>query len=157
MDKNPKHLESISCCFAKEYKEMPAFEFLPGHKNILLHIPEQITAMKTATEKTPLLKLKPSACSKKSDKVCSDQEVKSGLTKQLSNFTVKIGFNLPEDSISESNILYFVRGSEQDAYLYKCKFSCPFCDKVIPLQYKTFWTSSNVTTHLKSHMIAAED
>lgn len=128
--RNRKLLDNLKCCFAKEYQEQAEFEFLPGHKNILLNIPGQISEMKSTVKNNTSSKSKPAEiCNQTPKQMIPDSEVKRRLVKNLFGFAVKIGFELPEDSISESNILFFARGSEEDEFLYKCKFSCPLCEK----------------------------
>lgn len=67
-------------------------------------------------------------------------------------YSEKAGQQFPDGVISENNIHDFERGMDEDNYLCKCRFSCPFCERTIPIVHKTFWMSSNVTQHLKMHI-----
>lgn len=153
INKNRCHLDKLNCCFAKEYREQTHFEFLPGHKNILLNIPEQIVQLKHGQNNKS--RAKPSS-SQPNAKTFTESEVKSRLVTNLLTFTVKNGFPSSDAAISELNIRDFRCCAEEEDSIYKCKFSCPFCPKVFPIRFKTYWTSSNVTTHLKKHINISE-
>lgn len=143
IQKNRKNVDSLQCCFAKDYQEQDKFEFLPGHKSIILNIPEQIERMKgMKSQHTTHNKQKPT----------SERECKSRLLKNLLRFTAKNGLELDKDLISEVNIKEFSCGPQGADYQYKCEFSCPFCDRTMPMKFTSYWTSSNVTTHLKEHI-----
>lgn len=149
INKDRSLLASLNCCYAKYYQAQQKFEFIPGHKNVLLTLPSKVAEMKEAMKKDGKAKNNP-VTNKEAN--ITEEDAKLHLITKLQIYMNKLGFDLPkEDSISESNILEFARGTVNDDFVFKCKFSCLFCTKVVPLQYKTFWTSSNVTTHLKSH------
>lgn len=67
------------------------------------------------------------------------------------NNTAKKNCILPPGIISAKNIRNFERGTDGE-FVCKCKFACPFCSRVIPVKFKEFWMSSNITTHMKKHI-----
>lgn len=125
----------LECCYSTEYKAMIKFRFLPGHKAIILAIPNMLRSKKSS--------------------VLTDQELKSDLIKKLMSsmgmYARKVGISMPNDMLSESNICDFHRPNEKD-FVCQCRFSCPFCHKSFQLEYKTFWRSSNAWKHLKCHL-----
>lgn len=149
LNRNRKHFDSLQCCFAEEYRGQATFEFLPGHKSILLGIPQRIVEMNTAQNNKT--KRKPAEQTPTKNRK-TEAEAKSCLVQNLITFLEKNGVQLPFNPIADSNLRDFCSGSEEAEYVYKCNFSCPFCEKLIPVRFKTFWTSSNVTVHLKKHL-----
>lgn len=142
MEHRSTWIDDIRCCKSEEYKKQTTFHFLPGHKTILLAIPEQIKQMSGAKQTTKV--------SKKKDR--SDEELKQNLISNLVNYMKNNQFMLPDGILSENNIREFVRASEIEDFVCKCRFVCPFCPKTFPLTFKTFWMSSNLTNHLKHHI-----
>lgn len=140
-------LKDFQCCANEIYKNQETFRFLPGHRAIIMSIPSQIDSMKqekakrSEAKKTPQTKSQPNSM--------SDNELKSSLVTKCVEYIAKNGVILQEGLLTDSNIIDFER---IDDYV-KCRFSCPFCDKVISVNYIKYWKSSNVTTHLKAHVM----
>lgn len=128
------------------------FKFLPGHKTLILNISDIIKAMDDCDNKIRKVCSKEKALKKSLD----DVQLKKQLITNLLKYSGKIGFQLPSETITESNISNFERGAEGSNYVCKCRFICPFCPKVFPLAFKTFWQSSNVSAHLKSHISSVD-
>lgn len=135
---------------------MQPFGFLPGHRSIILNIPNQIVAMREEKERNhhgnPRSSTQNSRTNKfDAKKALSDQCLKSKLISNLGNFIQKQPeCNIP-NLIKDVHIEDFQRGANTDNYVCKCKFICPFCEKKIPAIFKHFWQSSNICSHLKSH------
>lgn len=68
------------------------------------------------------------------------------------NYMDKIGCPLEVGLLNDDQIQHFERGSVDDTFVCKCRFQCPFCEQTVPIVYRNFWMSSNITQHLKSHM-----
>lgn len=155
LNTNRQIISELKCCHTAWYQNMENFIFLPGHKSIILSLPDQIKAM---TEKT-MEKTNPISKSKR-NKVQSDEELINHLVSNLQEFTKnqaeKAGFEMTTEVISPINIHHFERTSNTDSFVAKCRFSCPFCSKSYAVAYKKFWMSSNVTTHLKMHICAIQ-
>lgn len=133
---------NLDCCFSEEYKNKENFEFLPGHESVILRIPGLIEESR---------KNKPSKLKNLSKNTSrTKEELIDLLINNLLKYSGKQGFQFPEGSISQLNIRE-VEGDVEHGNI-KCKFSCPFCPKIIPIKYKSFWESSNITSHLKSHI-----
>lgn len=79
----------------------------------------------------------------------SDQTKKEQLISNLNKYCIKHKLMLPVGIITVKNLLEYEAGEHGQA---KCLFSCPFCDKRVPLTYELHWKSANVTTHLKRHI-----
>lgn len=136
-------ISDLSCCHSEDYKKQTTFHFLPGHKSILRGIADQIKQMnelkKTATE------------AKGKKKELTDDELKEKLISNLVKNAAKKDCILPPGIITTKNIRNFDRDTGGE-FVCKCKFACPFCSRVIPVQFKEFWMSSNITSHMKKHI-----
>lgn len=122
-------IENLDCCYSEEYKKLNEFRFLPGHKALILMIPDLIGVSKN---------------------VVTDHELKSSLIKKLMTACAKAGAKLPAGTISEANLLEFHRTTKEKDTVCQCTFSCPFCSKTYTIKYKTFWMTNNAWKHLKS-------
>lgn len=146
-------INELDCCQSEDYKKQTTFHFLPGHKTILLSMPEQIkqmTAAQHAHARTPAFVLE--SKTKMANKDQEDDQLMSKLISNLLAFMKKNQFALSNEIISANNIRDFVRGTTSDNFVCKCRFACPFCSKVFPVIFKKFWMQSNVTKHLRSHI-----
>lgn len=145
--KNRALTNDLKCCFKEQYQQPGDFAFMPGHIAMILGIPKRIKDMETSKKKS-----KVSLKVNQKNFQLTDSQLKEKLITALLNYSGKVGYQFPDKSISELNISDFERGSEESGFICKCRFTCSFCPKVIPLVYKSFWMSSNVTTHLKQHI-----
>lgn len=146
INQNRNILKDLHCCSNEIYKNQEKFHFLPGHRAVISTIPSQIDAMKDRKMKRISEAKKPPPPTVIS---MSEKELKSSLVTKFVRFIAKNGFDLQDGLLTESNIIEFNRG-ENDVM---CRFSCPFCVKVISLRYFKYWQTSNVTSHLKSHIL----
>lgn len=157
---NKQFIVKLNCCYDQHYKRLEVFAFLPGHRTTILGLPARIAQMKMQNmNNTPVNtpKDRTAAVSKISvKKSLPDMELQTNLIENLMKYSGKMGFQFPAGMISDANIRDFVRGSDEDNFVCKCKFSCPFCAKTFRLAYKEFWMSSNVTHHLKMHHVNIE-
>lgn len=141
-------ISQLDCCYKDHYKNLDVFEFLPGHKDLILSIPSLIEEMGHGG------KSRISAI--RNNMTFSDDQLKSKLIANLLSYTENIGLDVPDNAISEINIHDFRRGSDQDGFVCKCRLICPFCLKKFQLTYKTFWATSNLTKHFKDHITEIE-
>lgn len=139
-------INDLTCCQSEDYKKQASFQFLPGHKAIVLNIPEQIKQMngvqKVAANKERTV----------TNKDRTDDELKDKLISNLMMFMEKNNFALAPGMISSKNIHDFERATDSCDFVCKCRFGCPFCARVFPVKFKQFWMSSNIVKHLKSHI-----
>lgn len=136
--------------FKSQYDKQNVFHLLPGHKAIILGIPEQIKEYEIIeTEKK---KIKSSERPQR--KVVADDDLKKHLISNLVNYFSKINFALPENILSEQNLMDFER--DPNDIDYHCRFTCPFCEKILPISFKGYWRSGNITNHLKAHVIVEQ-
>lgn len=138
-------INDLTCCKSDEYKKQSIFRFLPGHRTMVLGIPEQIKQMRSV-----IPCVNQSATVAKKDR--TDNELKSKLISNVMAYMKKNNFSLPDELMSSENIRNFERGTALDDFVCKCKFVCPFCPKNFPITHKQFWMSSNLTKHLKNHI-----
>lgn len=142
-------INNLKCCYSKIYKTQETFQFLPGHKAIILGIKNQIQKFKEHRSQNPNA-AKKTSLKKNLAKERSADELKSVLVKSLQAYLAKHA--LQTDILSARNIINFEEKMHGDRKTYRCEFSCLFCHKVIPVLYNTFWMNSNVTKHLRGHI-----
>lgn len=168
LTENKHHIHKLDCCYSAEYKNLNEFHFLPGHKSLILSIPNKVLQIKKRNEE---LAIENDRMYESLDNTSADQvhgyrrmsgkqrgfrsayETKIQLVRNLMVFLKKIGAPFPDDVITEEHILNFNRDIDESSQepVYKCSFFCPFCSKSIPVTHKKFWMSSNATGHLKRH------
>lgn len=145
------NIDSLNCCYSDYYKTLVPFAFLPGHKAILLNIPNQIKDIQEELEKNP--QCNPQRINFEAKKSLADEHLINILVANLGKYIKKKSKTVVQaDLISEVLITDFKRGENTDNFVCKCNFSCPFCDKKILAVYKTYWQSSNISFHLKNHI-----
>lgn len=131
-------IDGLNCCYSNEYKSMEKFSFLPGHKSIILDIPNMLN-------------------SKRGANLLSDQELKNSLVKKLmSRLAIESqrkGMSIQDGTISEANLSQFHRTSTATDTICECQFSCPFCATTFHVKFKSYWLSSNAWKHLKKSHI----
>lgn len=150
INKSKELITKVKCCYKDEYKKQTEFRFLPGHKSLILGIREKIKEMKETRDQSIKNMRTP-----KPKMTRSEVELKSALIENLKTYATELG--LPPLVITERNILNFKQNIDIDNKTYTCVFSCPFCTKVTPVHYRTFWMSSNITKHLKIHVNGWKD
>lgn len=157
LNANRQYLNKIKCCYIDQYKAQGEFHFLPGHRATILGLKHKVNELKQSRIQNPRPK---QASNGKEKREWSESELKATLLKSLQAYLVKV--NLPADVVSENNIFNFVEKVEAGHKVYKCNFSCLFCDKLISVVYRSFWMNSNVTNHFRDHatrrrIIATDD
>lgn len=130
LNSNKYIIRNLECCYSEEYKALDKFQFLPGHKTVILAIPDMLDVSK--------------------EHILSDQELKDSLIRKLMVASRRAGLNIPAGTISEANLIQFERTPNENDTVCKCIFSCPFCSKRYTIKHKTFWNTSNAWKHLKT-------
>lgn len=133
--------------FGSQYDDQENFQLLPGHKEIIKGIPEQIKALDQSIMEKKQSK-KP--VDKPQRLPVADEALKGQLIFNLINYFAKNGFNLPENLITDLNLTDFQRHT--NGLDVSCRFACPFCVKIFPVTFKEYWRSGNITSHLKGHV-----
>lgn len=147
---NKDEIAQLNCCYSDEYKKLDKFQFLPGHKTLILAIPSMLDVSNKLSKKKIML---------------SDQELKNELVKKLMTTLTtaarKVGISIPAGTISEANLIQFHRPTHgptnEKNIVCQCKFSCPFCAKNYTIKYKTYWQTNNASTHLKNAHMKSND
>lgn len=132
----PSILRNLNCienCSCKDYKHKTPFSFLPGHRSIILSLPNHIAKLKA---------LKVIQKEKKPKKVVSrsNDELLKDLIKKLVNYAKTIQLNAAFKEIVVDHLEH--RGDS----IFLCDVRCPICHKKIPVKYnKSFWQTSNIS------------
>lgn len=145
VNENRDIIANLECCNSQTYRAQSEFHFLPGHEAIILGIPARVAALNGNLKTVSAKKKRPTM---------SDEELQNKLISNFETFAAKNGRPLSKGIISKRNILEFQKATKGEETFFKCVFSCPFCAKKTPINYKLFWMSSNVTNHLKEHFTA---
>lgn len=134
-----KHINDRRCLikdtvYDKYIKENEPFEFLPGHKIVLLNLPNRIKQYK---ESIISKKIEQSAISK------SEEWLKNDIVEKLNVLLDSFGAEL---KITTANISDFFKKDN----ICKCKIKCPFCTtetKKYTCTYNGYWSISNLKRH----------
>lgn len=147
--------------------ENGTFQFLPGHVSLILLFPELLCKSKSKSKFQ--YRNKPSENKTTSDHpgninidggkinadsnadtsadehMLDDAKVKKQLIDKINKFASKKSFNA---NLNETHFLEY----QSENCVAKCRVKCPFCSKKFVCNYKSHWTCSNLTTHLKTHV-----
>lgn len=132
------------------YKIYEKFAFLPGHKKLILSLPNQLKLFENikkrkveeATEEVELL---------------NQEEIDSLTAKLLSKLSKtagNIGLNSFTENEVKSTIDVYINHSRSlnEKPSYKCSIKCSECDKIIPCTWNGYWQTGNLDKHLKIHI-----
>lgn len=139
--KHRKLVDSID-----EYKDIKPFEFLPGHRSLILGMKGQILAMED--KKKPKMKPKQKNAS---NERASENELKLQLIDHLSNYSIQKSLNIDWSNA----ITQFVvkEGEKADESFVHCSLQCPVCDTVRIVRYDKTWKISNMCKHIREQHI----
>lgn len=158
-DENKQILNEVGGRHNQTYKNLKKFKFLPGHRDMILSIPELLPDIEAAMQRAHS-KTKAKTANKCLTKKHAESEIalKQQLFNGLKNAARKHKFEMFANILSDSNFVDFEKingqcqcGKECNA-IYKYCFVCPVCPKRYILQYKRYWMSSNATKHIKYHI-----
>lgn len=138
------------------------FQFLPGHKKIILSIPSPIQQIVAEAEVPSPAKQKkmnagrpsPAQQHKKGIELRgkrkpAKKKLKSDLVTEMQIFVVSIGLERRCEGMTESNVIDFKTGTDSK-FEYECRFKCPFCQKPQSVKYeKGKWITYNIKSHFK--------
>lgn len=122
-----------------EYQEVKPFQFLPGHRSLILGIKEEISSMQDVKKKKVTKKLPP---------VEDEQSLAHSLTNQLSSYANGIGLKL-NWALSIQNIQL---QSTENTTVAHCTISCPICFNDYSVRYDRNWKVANMYRHLRTHI-----
>lgn len=125
----------------KEYSNIKPFKFLPGHRECIFGIKEEILKMQNR---------KASKTTKTSHHTIDIDEagLQSSLENQVSNFAISIGLTNVEWGTAINNFNVTKSGSSVYA---TCSVACPRCKASINVLYDKHWKISNIFRHLRRH------
>lgn len=163
VDKNLKHLIENSGV----YKTSERFVFLPGHKKLILSLPNQLKNCKENSANKVEKCDKTSGTEKlnlTSEQVNTGEEIEllneselNDLKKKLLSKITKTAQGIGLKPFTENEVL-----SSLDVYInhsralnnkpsYKCSVKCTECEKSVPCTWNGYWQTANLEKHLKSH------
>lgn len=152
VNSNKTLVDKLECCYSVQYKALDTFGFLPGHKSIILTLPDLVKQLETSKAN-----MKANNKSKKKKRLqtidsFTDEELQTKLISNLMNSSARNGVKLPPNTISQTNIQDFRRIVKEDDSYCQCIFSCPFCTKKYSLIYRSYWMSSIASKHIMIHV-----
>lgn len=129
---------------SKIYQQQEIVRFLPGHRALILNIPQLITNYTNGLAET---------CVKNIRKPESEEEFNITIRTRLQTRFDTNGFSsvLPSDFMSKILIKNFKRFENNTA---ECQFICPICKRPMKLSYGTFgnyWLYANLYKHFDKH------
>lgn len=157
--KNLQHLLKDS----KLYTQSNCFKFLPGHRRLLLSLPNKAIDFINSKTKSKTKTNAEAVCGASSVKpqqtieLLTDEEIeilKKSLILKLNNYTRTAGLTteFKEDALVGSIDPYISHSRTSDKKpSYKCSIKCIFCAKVVPCTHHGYWQTSNLENHVKSH------
>lgn len=133
LDNNREWANELKCCNSEYYKQLEMFHFLPGHKATILDIPVQIQQMRNGNIEASV-KCVPTMNSSRNQRSMqrSHDDIIQGLVSNMLKYAKKTNFPISDEMISANNVNDFEEGDDLDDFAYKCRFSCPFCERVFP-------------------------
>lgn len=138
-----KHLLKNTVYDKNSDKSAP-FKFLPGHRAIILELPNKIEEFNKKADKTPS-DTPPSQISDVSPEHVD--QLKELLIGKFINYSKNIEF---EQKLDKENLTEF----KQIGAKFQCRVKCPICPKDFLCNYKTYWAISNIQAHIKKHRFA---
>lgn len=151
------------------YKNIAPFSFLPGHRKLLLSLPQKVHNFKNKKCRKNIFQVpKSEARSEAGSEVQSNETfeeielltegeliiLKEKLFTKLnqSEHAVRINAVFTEANIINAIEPYISHSRvAQRKPAYKCSVKCTKCDKTIPCTHNSHWQVSNLEKHLKLH------
>lgn len=155
---------------SKTYVKVKPFAFLPGHKKLLLGLPDKIHSFKNKKCRKNLFSTSRKETLSEDRKEEENQPVefiellrndeisalKDKLLKKLNGHLQSISI---VESFSENHIIGEIEAYisqsrsaiKQHKLAYKCKVKCVLCEINKPCTHVTHWQISNLEKHLKEH------
>lgn len=123
-----------------EYEDIRPFEFLPGHRSLIMAIKAEI--LEIQSRKKPKV-----AHSKKLPRAEDENTLQLSLINQLSTYANGIGVALDwSSSIQEIKLT-----NTEHSTMAQCKIACPSCKKISTLRFEKIWKVTNMYRHLRTH------
>lgn len=126
-----------------EYKDIQPFEFLPGHRSLILGIKNQIVSVEDAKRKRSMAKRKT-----KPSETLDEVGLKRELVDQMSDFSSKISLQIDWENAIDN----FQSTTNGDVTSVQCSLLCPICGASRLIRFDESWKPSNMYKHLRSHV-----
>lgn len=163
------------------YANQEKFEFLPGHKKLILGLRNRVKdfidsnskpsskpkdLVETSTKKT----VETSNNTTETESISESVELLS--EEELENLKKELVARLNRTAKSNTGILFTENNiiGTVDAYIstnsrvtatriasYKCVVKCTHCDKTVPCTFNKRWETSNLEAHLQKHTSTQEE
>lgn len=153
------------------YSETNPFQFLPGHRKLLLTLKSRAISFiednrkpNKKHTKVPLIEAERSNIEEL--ELLTDEELnvmKNELLQKLSalSHTISLGLKFEDKNIVTSIDAYISNNSKKlnnykksNTPSYKCSVKCVKCERVIPCTHNIRWETGNIEKHLKTHTLA---
>lgn len=120
-----------------ELKTKP-FEFLIGHKALILNFPQEIKDLQSSNE------------IEKKNKIenLSENDLKALLVLKIINYITNKKITTIKTLNPTENLTQFITNFEKNPDRVRVLVKCPFCVKKIPCTFDTIWRISNFGTHI---------
>lgn len=134
-------ISRLNCCNAEKYQSQDRFRFLPGHRSLILSMPNQIRNMDSVKKKKskPLREFK---------KLLTPTELKQLLLIKLNEASEKNGYSV--GSYKDTHLKNVQTMITNNELMAKCSVQCFLCQATVTSLYTGWWAVNNVIRHLKS-------
>lgn len=129
----------------KEYEFVDCtkkFELKPGHRALISALPGRFESYLNQNKVA------------KTEKQCNktENDLKLEIVKKVETFLAKNGFvvklHLDKDVVDLKKL--------DCVNSYSCRIICPYCEKKVKCTFNSFWSASNLESHLKEHTKALQ-
>lgn len=140
------------------YMKQQNFKFLPGHKLLLLELPQRISEYQSKSNKNKLqnqtsISNVSAENNENNQNVINvnakEDELKAALIQRISTSTTGIYFKINHENTS---IKTFNVNTFNNQVSCKSSVACPVCNKACSVTFKKYWYISNFEKHLKQHI-----
>lgn len=124
------------------YEELRPFELLPGHRALLLSLPEFINSSRPANRLAN--RRQSNFQSGDHNHIENNVDLEDALIKKLESYASKrnLHFEFTKDNITNFRL-------DANSNEHKCSVKCYKCTVLVPCVYITHWSISNLIKHIK--------
>lgn len=121
----------------QEYEDITPFEFLPGHRDLILGIKDEVEKVQQTKKPKKVVNAQST----------SEKDICRSLLKQMSTFSKGLKLNIDwTNAIND-----FSLDDSGNTMLAQCLLVCPICNSPISVRYDKHWRTSNIYKHIRKH------
>lgn len=150
----------------KSYANNEKFEFLPGHRKLVLGLRKRVNDFNTNNKGKKAKEQTPISIQGETEVVQTTEEIELLTTEEIVNLKKdlivklnKVAQSIGSPEFTEEHSIgtldgYISKNSRAIAsktLSYKCSVKCAVCNKSVPCTFNKRWETSNILQHLKSH------